>query len=586
VSKIKKNWPDGNEEFIYDDSYPQLVYAWEKKNALKWEDDHYVYTSDSIPEGMPGAILWLKAKELVEVRVDEKSQNKTELDTFCKDIVDEFVKGLMKSRETLEIKLAGFFDFSPDQDINSIRWSASEGEVTTDLSIGGDRSAFPGFSDYEERIRESLKTSKLWVEGAEFSRHPGEDYESGAGDFHATDTSQPWHRQPKFLRISNAHHTGIQPIQDVRTNPDEDVLFCRVTGRDKYHLHTMDQFGPLICKEPFEIVPTQLYWDVPGWIWFKEQAGYHRADGYWFPWVRIPIISFIGHITNVITGPVEPYFIAKRVQRADHQNPYVTVYPIGGDISQFSAGDYVVINECPFTPLRGDNFDDNDLDPSIWTVYVTGDGVATEQNQRLELSCPVFTNYVSVSSEAKMELTGDFDVQIDLTSISDPHVGSNYATFLVQSDANWYASAGLRKGGIDAYYGTITVNGVGFSSGFIPSPDTSGKFRITRVGNTLTCYYWSAGTWVELMHRDDYTTTKNHYITVSDYNLDLVDQFAYFDNLVINVGTTAANAYLSLPPSSGGGISTVRYGLDADKGVGAPNQIYFATDTGAIYYGS
>ncbi|HEX7508678.1 MAG TPA: hypothetical protein VF550_18035 [Polyangia bacterium] len=109
------------------------------------------------------------------------------------------------------------------------------------------------------------------------------------------------------------------------------------------------------------------------------------------------------------------------------------------------------------------------------------------------------------------KVCGDFDAQIDfaLTNFAIPLTASRYAGMNVHSPAAATPAWNLSIERLDSSYinanvpqyenyKAYTTSSVDASSTFVATTDTSGKFRITRVGTTLTAYYWNTSAWVSI----------------------------------------------------------------------------------------
>jgi hypothetical protein len=193
----------------------------------------------------------------------------------------------------------------------------------------------------------------------------------------------------------------------------------------------------------------------------------------------------------------------------------------------------VVIPRFP----RSDNFDDGYTDPLQWSLSESGGTSIEETNGRIEIEVPSSASGSSfvASISSICNLTGDFDVQVDYELLE------------------WPANAGVRMGliahnrssGRCYFFNDFTQQDSFFAdhNGSIqtaPATGTTGKLRITRVGNQWTSYYWDGATW-QVTHTTSATVTSDHRVTLQAWGHD--DRFGdkqvrvAFDNFVLNSGT-------------------------------------------------
>jgi len=140
-----------------------------------------------------------------------------------------------------------------------------------------------------------------------------------------------------------------------------------------------------------------------------------------------------------------------------------------------------------------DNFDDNYLSPTLWTLQPAGTEVTVQEvNQRLEISFPanpvddggVFGNGV-ISTAA---FNGDFDFQVDFELLDWPYGGGVRVGLIAWNDP--FANMQVERSSSppdDNYvaniWGQLT---------FVPTSDASGTLRIQREGDTFVAAYWDA----------------------------------------------------------------------------------------------
>jgi hypothetical protein len=120
----------------------------------------------------------------------------------------------------------------------------------------------------------------------------------------------------------------------------------------------------------------------------------------------------------------------------------------------------------------------------------------------------------AVLDTCNFKVCGDFDAQVDFTlkNFALPATASRYAGMNVHplaaatpASPAWsisverldssYVNANVPQ---QRNYKGYTTSSVDANSTFVATADTSGRFRITRVGTTLTAYYWKASAWVPI----------------------------------------------------------------------------------------
>jgi hypothetical protein len=144
-----------------------------------------------------------------------------------------------------------------------------------------------------------------------------------------------------------------------------------------------------------------------------------------------------------------------------------------------------------------DNFDDNYINPGLWTVEVWGNGpTVAETNQRLEITIPADAIDIMVGLYLKFIILGDFDEQIDFNLLEWP-TGNGMAIGLGTGFLfNIYRkSFGPEEGGPKEEYFISCLGGV---LNNLATTDTAGKLRLKRTGNKMEGFYWQAGGWQTL----------------------------------------------------------------------------------------
>jgi hypothetical protein len=155
-----------------------------------------------------------------------------------------------------------------------------------------------------------------------------------------------------------------------------------------------------------------------------------------------------------------------------------------------------------YAGLITDNFNDNSLDPALWSTFPNGGILSvSETNQRLEVT--VTGKNVVGGVGLRWLALGDFDFQASYSLLTDIH------GFGHDQDES---GPGLGAFGLDIFVGqlpAIVLNlpppgGVYAAAegdtlyGDALTSDLAGRLRLTRVGNVYSGYYWEAGNWILL----------------------------------------------------------------------------------------
>lgn len=165
---------------------------------------------------------------------------------------------------------------------------------------------------------------------------------------------------------------------------------------------------------------------------------------------------------------------------------------------------------------------------ALWTDVSTGNWQI--DNNRLKVVSDTWdvlrSNYM---------LSGDFDIQIDFDCSSSASTNDRLTRLWVTDAdvirhfmAQGYQASTLRY--ISNYY----ESGWGTQQN-TTTTDTSGKFRLVRIGTTITSYYWDGSSWV--------SQTSHTYSTAPDLYVDIMSSVTtgsstdYYDNFKLNSGT-------------------------------------------------
>jgi len=159
-------------------------------------------------------------------------------------------------------------------------------------------------------------------------------------------------------------------------------------------------------------------------------------------------------------------------------------------------------------------------------------------------------NHAKVHTFQKYMLVGDFDVQVDFELLSFPT--SEYPWASLQLINYWIddvnrpseeARALVKYDGGRYYGGEVRHNGIPAlldgSGSYAATSDNSGKFRVTRVGNTAYTYYWNGSSWTLL--ESGTIGSNNMAIGLWVYS-NGAEPSVNFDNLVVNSADAVLHA--------------------------------------------
>jgi len=204
-----------------------------------------------------------------------------------------------------------------------------------------------------------------------------------------------------------------------------------------------------------------------------------------------------------------------------------------------------------------------------------------------EMQCALTTGQASsgVSSRLRWFFTGDFDIQVDYEIIATsggPTDGGLYLFAYMDPNNCFYVRRHMWGGSGQTYDKDVRNNGSWVNWSQVLTSDTTGKIRLTRVGSTVSSYYWTGSAWAQIGSSYAMTYVRPMYI---DCLLSPAGGTANvtvkFRNLTINSGSTtnligwareAAGTYRgsqaefpqhALIASSGNGIDIID--VDTDK---------------------
>jgi hypothetical protein len=192
-----------------------------------------------------------------------------------------------------------------------------------------------------------------------------------------------------------------------------------------------------------------------------------------------------------------------------------------------------------------EDFNDNNIDPTLWTTDVWGSGPQlAETNQELEIVIPGASSGVDLGCKlaSTFLLRGDFDIQVDFRLLMWPFA-NGVRMGLGMDEEVFPLHPGVERisfgqsdypGSPREAYLTDFPDGV---HGITATDDVTGTLRLVRYGDTQTGYYYSAGGWM-VIHSGPATTTDVAVKVAAwtGYQFMQWDVFAAFDNFVVNSG--------------------------------------------------
>jgi len=190
-----------------------------------------------------------------------------------------------------------------------------------------------------------------------------------------------------------------------------------------------------------------------------------------------------------------------------------------------------------------DEFNGTTIDTNRWTEYDASNILS--QNGKLIWDYGAGTSATSfLISSDRWVFTDDFDVQFDfnLATWTAPGSGSQTLRLVIQKDDNNNILLQRnRDTGGQGYWSRIKIGGVDDALWTTVS-DTSGKFRVTRIGANIICYYWNGSAWVN-QNDNAGGFTGNVYVYLYGEKTSNVAVKFEVDNFRVNSGaTTLTNA--------------------------------------------
>jgi hypothetical protein len=145
--------------------------------------------------------------------------------------------------------------------------------------------------------------------------------------------------------------------------------------------------------------------------------------------------------------------------------------------------------------------------------YVYGPAPTITADDEMQFALTTSHAAAGVSSRMRWFFTGDFDVQVDYEIVSagaGPTDGGLY--FFAIMDLNNMVFFRRHMWTAQTYDYQVKNNGGWVNYAQVATADTSGKMRITRVGSTVSVYYWNGSSWVQLGSSYAMTHAKPMYI--------------------------------------------------------------------------
>ena len=236
-----------------------------------------------------------------------------------------------------------------------------------------------------------------------------------------------------------------------------------------------------------------------------------------------------------------------------------------------------------------DDFNDGVLS-AIWNAPTTGCATIAEEGGQAVLAKPGgCAGANSLDLQHAHVVYGDFDVSVDfaLNSFGTPSAGDRFTGLQVRREDNNVPIATIERYNrfnpfqdcppATQNYKAWTTTSLNCDSSveWLPTVDTQGKFRVTRVGSLLTMFYWSNG-WQELKSATGDTGPVLVHMYAAAANGSVEAYEVRFDNfaLVADVVTavphdsaTPGKPLMSFTPNPTSGGGTVSFTL------GAPDRI-------------
>jgi hypothetical protein len=190
----------------------------------------------------------------------------------------------------------------------------------------------------------------------------------------------------------------------------------------------------------------------------------------------------------------------------------------------------------------------------------------TIQNNTAEVTTS--TSDRNSSLQSLFAVSGDFDIQVDFTGMAYPSTNTWAWQLRATVDGNNRYDVMLRFTSGALYYSAVEKQGGAFGTRTsVATSDTSGKFRLARVGSTMTAYYWNGSTWSTIRSESWVTNDIKVELVTASSSTGYPTNTVRYDNLVITADTVisaGASAYFD----GDGDYLTIPYSTDFDFDTG------------------
>ena len=240
-----------------------------------------------------------------------------------------------------------------------------------------------------------------------------------------------------------------------------------------------------------------------------------------------------------------------------------------GESSGASGCNFHVEGHSANFPNADDNFNDNDLNTYLWRTHTIGAGTINEQNGRIEATTSGEAGTNGAHLYSNFFLGGDFDIQVDFSDLVLPDVYYTMArglNFYVKSGTECYVERAANR-----YSFTVNIEGTA-EEFYVESSDTSGKFRLTRVGNTVTGYYWNGNSWTQIGQKSGFPTGSSYLRNCWIYTDNGATASVNYNNFKINKGTITKPLSGDLRFTDNGGIALLDFWVEKVEGT-SPNRV-------------
>jgi len=317
----------------------------------------------------------------------------------------------------------------------------------------------------------------------------------------------------KYASIISAVFTSVTIVvidENILTSNLTDVLYSVVkTGTqgnlaDHFHSSTEGD-GGYIAPPTFEFTGLT---DTPT-TYSGTEGLYAQSTGSGIIWTEVTTSGGEGGSSDVQTFldltdtptsyPADGDYISILVDGSNLTEP-ISNYPLTLKLSD-SAGTNskdltAFFNELTVSPDDAFIGEDGDLPNSdLWNLEYLQDNAIIQDN-RLRVSSSYNTPIPSM-----YQISGDFDIQIDLIMIVLPSTAAWTMGFYVEWEGSTTDLVRMsRRYDVavnQCYQADRRISGTWTSISDVATSDTNLSLRITRSGTTFTCYYWN-GSWVSM----------------------------------------------------------------------------------------